>query len=77
MSIAVYVIASVLYLLASSKARITLLRIMLPGRRWAGEVFKKANTYSRLVAMEPYTVPALFNLFYGEDMVIGPEYLIE
>lgn len=36
-----------------------------------GEVLKEVNPSTRLVAVEPYTAPALFNLFYGEDLSIG------
>ena len=36
-----------------------------------GEVLKEVNPDTRLVAVEPYTAPALFNLFHGEDLPVG------
>jgi cysteine synthase A len=36
-----------------------------------GEVLKGAKTDTRLVAVEPYSAPALYNLFHGKDLPVG------
>jgi cysteine synthase A len=36
-----------------------------------GKVLKDAGLGTRIVAVEPYMAPALYNLFHGEDLPIG------
>jgi cysteine synthase A len=36
-----------------------------------GEILKKANSDTRLVAIEPSEAPALYNMFYDKDLPIG------
>jgi cysteine synthase A len=37
-----------------------------------GEVLKQADPCTRLVAVEPYTAPALYNMFHGRELPIEP-----